>query len=395
MELYDLKGIAKFIVAGGKGILAADESNPTCAKRFDAIGVASTENNRRDYREMLFRSKGISGNIGGVILFDETIRQCAADGTTFADLLLEQNALPGIKVDQGLTHLENLPNETLTTGLEGLDERLTEYAALGARFTKWRAVLNIGDGKPSSEAIDQNMSALAEYAKCAQNNGMVPIVEPEVLMDGDHTIDTCYEATEKSLKSLFQHLEARNVDIEGTLLKPNMVTAGTECATQASVEEVARKELPNDGKMFKPPRDPGQGQASSTGASELLAEPESSRARPTAEQAERALDATPAASPVTVERKEMQESWRKRLFTKMANWVTGWYSSHARVMTEVVEIIEEAPRATPEMSHMVETSGAMLQEIDSVYEATRPRPSSSDRPAPYVHKCKATTQTFG
>ena len=243
MELYDLKGIAKFIVAGGKGILAADESNPTCAKRFDAIGVASTENNRRDYREMLFRSKGISGNIGGVILFDETIRQCAADGTTFADLLLEQNALPGIKVDQGLTHLENLPNETLTTGLEGLDERLTEYAALGARFTKWRAVLNIGDGKPSSEAIDENMSALAQYAKCAQNNGMVPIVEPEVLMDGDHNIDACYEATEKSLKSLFQHLEARDVDIEGTLLKPNMVTAGTECATQASVEEVARKTL--------------------------------------------------------------------------------------------------------------------------------------------------------
>ena len=243
MELHDLKGIAKFIVAGGKGILAADESTPTCAKRFDAIGIASTENNRRDYREMLFRSKGISGNIGGVILFDETIRQCAADGTTFADLLLEQNALPGIKVDQGLTQLENVPNETLTTGLEGLDERLTEYAALGARFTKWRAVLNIGDGKPSSEAIDENMSALARYAKCAQNNGMVPIVEPEVLMDGDHTIDTCYEATEKSLKSLFQHLEARNVDIEGTLLKPNMVTAGTECATQASVEEVARKTL--------------------------------------------------------------------------------------------------------------------------------------------------------
>ena len=234
-----LEEIATFIVADGKGILAADESNPTCGKRFDSIGVESTEENRRDYREMLFRSKGMKGNIGGVILFDETIRQSAADGTLLREIILKQGALPGIKVDKGLQPIENFPGETVTVGLDGLDERLKEYAKMGAKFTKWRAVINIGDGIPSDECIHANMDALAQYAKCAQENGMVPIVEPEVLMDGEHTIDACYDASERSLKSLFEHLEKYQVNIKGTILKPNMVTSGSNHNIQASINEVA------------------------------------------------------------------------------------------------------------------------------------------------------------
>ena len=234
-----LEEIAIFIVADGKGILAADESNPTCGKRFDSIGVESTEENRRDYREMLFRSKGMKGNIGGVILFDETIRQSAADGTLLREIILKQGALPGIKVDKGLQPIENFPGETVTVGLDGLDERLKEYAKMGAKFTKWRAVINIGDGIPSDECIHANMDALAQYAKCAQENGMVPIVEPEVLMDGEHSIDACYDATERSLKSLFEHLEKYRVNIKGTILKPNMVTSGSNHNIQASINEVA------------------------------------------------------------------------------------------------------------------------------------------------------------
>ena len=234
-----LEEIATFIVADGKGILAADESNPTCGKRFDSIGVESTEENRRDYREMLFRSKGMKGNIGGVILFDETIRQSAADGTLLREIILKQGALPGIKVDKGLQPIENFPGETVTVGLDGLDERLKEYAKMGAKFTKWRAVINIGDGIPSDECIHANMDALAQYAKCAQENGMVPIVEPEVLMDGEHSIDACYDATERSLKSLFEHLEKYRVNIKGTILKPNMVTSGSNHNIQASINEVA------------------------------------------------------------------------------------------------------------------------------------------------------------
>ena len=234
-----LEEIATFIVADGKGILAADESNPTCGKRFDSIGVESTEENRRDYREMLFRSKGMKGNIGGVILFDETIRQSAADGTLLREIILKQGALPGIKVDKGLQPIENFPGETVTVGLDGLDERLKEYAEMGAKFTKWRAVINIGDGIPSDECIHANMDALAQYAKCAQENGMVPIVEPEVLMDGEHSIDACYDASERSLKSLFEHLEKYQVNIKGTILKPNMVTSGSNHNIQASINEVA------------------------------------------------------------------------------------------------------------------------------------------------------------
>jgi fructose-bisphosphate aldolase class I len=243
MSLNNLEDIATFIVADGKGILAADESNPTCGKRFDSIGVESTEDNRRDYREMLFRSKGMKGNIGGVILFDETIRQSAEDGTLLRDIINDQGALPGIKVDKGLQPIEDCPGETVTVGLEGLDERLKEYVSMGAKFTKWRAVINIGDGMPTDKAIDENMKALADYAKCAQDNGMVPIVEPEVLMDGNHSIDACQEATNRSLKSLFEHLKKNNVNIKGTILKPNMVTSGKDCAEQATIDEVAKKTL--------------------------------------------------------------------------------------------------------------------------------------------------------
>ena len=243
MSLQTIEEIAAFIVADGKGILAADESNPTCGKRFDSIGVASTEENRRDYREMLFRSAGMQENIGGVILFDETIKQEAADGTLLRDIISAQGALPGIKVDKGLEPIEDCPGETVTVGLDGLNARLQDYAAMGAKFTKWRAVINIGAGIPTDKCIDLNMQALADYAKLAQDNGMVPIVEPEVLMDGDHSIDDCYAVTERSLKSLFLHLEKNGVNIQGTLLKPNMVTSGKDCAEQASVEEVAHKTL--------------------------------------------------------------------------------------------------------------------------------------------------------
>ena len=240
MDLNSLSATAKYIVSEGKGILAADESNPTCGKRFDSIGVDSTEDNRRDYRELLFRAEGIKGNIGGVILFDETIRQISPDGTTLVDIINSQGALPGIKVDKGLIPIGE-SEESLTQGLEGLDERLKEYYELGAKFTKWRAVINIGEDMPSSEAISANMEALADYAKIVQNNNMVPMVEPEVLMDGNHSIDACYEATSTCLKSLFSNLVDKGVDIEGLILKPNMVTSGSNASNKADIEEVAQK----------------------------------------------------------------------------------------------------------------------------------------------------------
>ena len=240
MNFNSLNEIASYIVSDGKGILAADESNPTCTKRFDSIGVESTEENRRDYRELLFRAEGMKGNIGGVILFDETIRQMAADGTPLVDIINSQGALPGIKVDKGLSAIGD-SEESLTQGLDGLDERLKEYFELGAKFTKWRAVINIGEGMPSSEAISANMEALADYAKIVQNNNMVPMVEPEVLMDGAHSIDDCYDATSRCLESLFSNLTDRGVDITGTILKPNMVTSGSKASNQASIEEVAQR----------------------------------------------------------------------------------------------------------------------------------------------------------
>ena len=242
MSLNSLEEIASYIVSEGKGILAADESNPTCGKRFDSIGVESTEDNRRDYREMLFRSVGMEGNIGGVILFDETIRQNAKDGTPLVDIISNQGALPGIKVDKGLQPIGDT-EETVTVGLDGLDERLKEYASMGAKFTKWRAVIKIGNNMPTDECIDSNMKALADYAKLVQDNGMVPMVEPEVLMDGSHSIDDCYSATDRSLKSLFRHLEECGVNIKGTILKPNMVTSGSTASEQAGIEEVAKKTL--------------------------------------------------------------------------------------------------------------------------------------------------------
>jgi fructose-bisphosphate aldolase class I len=242
MNFNSLSETAIYIVSEGKGILAADESNPTCTKRFNSIGVESTEDNRRDYRELLFRSEGMKGNIGGVILFDETIRQNAADGTSLVDIITSQGSLPGIKVDKGLQQIGD-SEESLTQGLEGLDERLKEYYELGAKFTKWRAVINVGEDMPSSEAISANMEALADYAKIVQNNNMVPMVEPEVLMDGNHSIDDCFEATSRCLDALFTYLLEKGVDIKGTILKPNMVTSGSNNSDQANVEEVARKTI--------------------------------------------------------------------------------------------------------------------------------------------------------
>ena len=243
MSLNTLEEIANYIVSDGKGILAADESNPTCGKRFDSIGVESTETTRRDYREMLFRSEGMKGNIGGVILFDETLRQSSEDGISLAKLILDQGALPGIKVDQGLQPLEGHPEETLTQGLDGLGDRCDEYFGLGAKFTKWRAVIKIGEGMPSDKSIVENMQALADYAKVVQQSNMVPMVEPEVLMEGDHTIDQCLEASKRCLNSLFSSLEKNKVNLAGTILKPNMVTSGSLSANQASIDEVAEKTL--------------------------------------------------------------------------------------------------------------------------------------------------------
>ena len=239
MSLNTLEEIAEYIVSDGKGILAADESNPTCGKRFDSIGVESTESNRRDYREMLFRSSGMKDNIGGVILFDETIRQNAQDGTPLVELIKNQGALPGIKVDKGLVPLDSSPEETLTQGLDGLDERCKEYFTLGAKFTKWRAVIKISDDIPTDACIQANMEALARYAKIVQENNMVPMVEPEVLMDGNHSIERCYEVTSKSLNTLFKCLRDQGVNIAGTILKPNMVTSGSTAEAQASIQEVA------------------------------------------------------------------------------------------------------------------------------------------------------------
>jgi len=243
MALESIEEIAAYIVEDGRGILAADESNPTCGKRFDSIGVESTEDNRRDYREMLFRSDGMKGNIGGVILFDETIRQKAEDGTPLVSNITAQGALPGIKVDKGLKPLDVSPQETVTQGLDGLNERCSEYRRIGAKFAKWRAVINIGEGIPTEDCINLNMEALAKYAKIVQENKMVPIVEPEVLMDGNHSIERCLEVTSKTLRALFNYLDEHEVIIKGTLLKPSMVISGKDALEQASVEEVAEKTL--------------------------------------------------------------------------------------------------------------------------------------------------------
>jgi fructose-bisphosphate aldolase class I len=241
MNLAELHETACAMVAKGKGILAADESTGTIQKRFDKIGVENTESNRRDYRELLFRTGAMKDNISGVILYDETIRQKAKDGTPLVKLIEDAGAIPGIKVDAGAKPMAAFPGETITEGLDGLRERFIEYRKLGARFAKWRAVIDIGAGIPTYSCITANCHALARYAALAQENGIVPIVEPEVLMDGDHDIDRCAEVTEWVLKQLYSDLYIARVALEGTILKPNMVIAGKKCPKQAGVEEVARK----------------------------------------------------------------------------------------------------------------------------------------------------------
>ena len=238
-----LEEIANYIVSDGKGILAADESSGTIEKRFKSINVESTEDNRRKYREMLFRSPVMAEAIGGVILFDETLRQKSSDGDYLRNVILDHGSLPGIKVDQGVKELEGGSDEKITTGLDGLHERCQEYEKLGAKFTKWRAVINVSDEIPSNNCVNENMNALAEYALIAQQNNMVPIVEPEVIMDGSHSVERCHEVTNQTLLVLFEMLDKKNVNIKGTLLKPNMVVSGTENNYQAPIEEVAEKTL--------------------------------------------------------------------------------------------------------------------------------------------------------
>jgi fructose-bisphosphate aldolase class I len=243
MAVQELQEIARAIVAEGKGILAADESDGTIKKRFDSIGVESTEENRRAYRDLLFTTEGVEEYISGVILFDETIRQKSADGTPFPQLLESKGIIPGIKVDKGAKPLALAEDETITEGLDGLRDRLAEYHELGARFTKWRAVISIGNGIPSEYCIWTNAHALARYAALSEEAGLVPIVEPEVLMDGDHTLERSFEVTSRTLHAVFTELRDQRVQPEGILLKPNMVLSGYECPDQASDEEVAEETL--------------------------------------------------------------------------------------------------------------------------------------------------------
>jgi fructose-bisphosphate aldolase class I len=243
MNRNELARIARAMVAPGKGILAADESSGTIKKRFDGIKLESTEEARRTYREMLFTAPGVAENISGVILYDETLRQKTKDGVPFSDYLTKLGVLPGIKVDTGAKPLAGFPNETITEGLDGLRERLVEYHKLGARFAKWRAVIDIGDGIPSQFAVDANAHALARYAALCQENGIVPIVEPEVLMDGAHSIERCEEVTENVLVSVFNQLHQHRIYLEGMVLKPNMVISGKKGANRASPEEVAEKTI--------------------------------------------------------------------------------------------------------------------------------------------------------
>ncbi|MCC6780842.1 MAG: fructose-bisphosphate aldolase class I [Hyphomicrobiales bacterium] len=242
MNLAELNKVATAMVAPGRGILAADESSGTIKKRFDAIGVESSADSRRDYRELLFRSgEAMSKYISGVILYDETIRQNAKDGTPLVKLIEKAGSIPGIKVDKGTKPLPFCPNELITEGLDGLGERLAEYRGLGARFAKWRAVIDIGAGIPTYTAVMTNAHALARYAALCQAQGIVPIVEPEVLMDGDHDADRCYTVTELVLKIVFEQLYFQRVALEGMVLKPNMVIAGKKAKSRAGVEEVAER----------------------------------------------------------------------------------------------------------------------------------------------------------
>ena len=243
MNIGELSDIAQAIVAPAKGILAADESTNTIKRRFDSINTESTEQSRRDYREMLFRTPGANEFISGVILYDETLRQNGADGTPIVSILQEQGVIPGIKVDRSTNPLANTDGELITDGLDGLRDRLAEYYEIGARFTKWRAVITIGDGIPSQYCIDANAHLLARFAALSQEAGLVPIVEPETLMDGDHSIERCHEVTLNALHSTYDQLARQRVDLRGTLLKPNMVISGKDAAERADANEVAERTL--------------------------------------------------------------------------------------------------------------------------------------------------------
>ena len=243
MNTAELNATARALVAEGKGILAADESHPSIAKRFASVGVENTPENRRVYRQLLFTTKGVAEFISGVILYDETIRQAADDGTPLGQLLSREGIIPGIKVDKGTKPLAGAAGELITEGLDGLRERLAEYRGLGARFAKWRAVITIGHDMPTPACLDANAHALARYAALCQEGGLVPIVEPEVLMDGDHTLERCELVTTATLDAVFQALDRQRVLLEGMLLKPSMVLSGSQCPRQAGVPEVAEATL--------------------------------------------------------------------------------------------------------------------------------------------------------
>jgi fructose-bisphosphate aldolase class I len=239
MNTQELVNIAKTLVAGDKGLLAMDESNPTCNKRFAKLGIPQTEADRRVYREMIVTTPALGESISGVILYDETIRQQKKDGTPFVKVIIEAGIIPGIKVDTGAKDMAGHPGEKITEGLDGLRDRLAEYAQMGARSAKWRAVIALGDGIPSRGCIEANAHALARYAALCQEAGLVPIVEPEVLLDGGHTLERCFTVTEQVLRMVFDQLYTQGVALEGMILKPNMVLPGLTCPTQAGVDEVA------------------------------------------------------------------------------------------------------------------------------------------------------------
>ena len=243
MSNQELESVAQAMVAKGKGILAADESMGTIKRRFDSIKIDSNENNRRAYRELLFTTKGLEEAVSGVILFDETLRTAASDGTAFSQVLSKKGIMPGIKVDKGPVDIPGFPGETVTEGLDGLRARVKEYGELGAKFAKWRAVITIGDGIPTYTCLHANAHALARYAALCQEGGIVPIVEPEVLLDGNHTIERCEEVTQETLRITFSALLEQRVHLEGMILKPSMVVSGKDNPRQAGVDEVAERTI--------------------------------------------------------------------------------------------------------------------------------------------------------
>ena len=247
MDINKLSAIAKRLVSKNKGVLAADESSPTIKKRFDSIGIESTENNRRDYRELLFSTSGIEDYISGIILYEETLFQKSLNGNLLIDLLKDKKIIPGIKVDKSTKNMTGFKNEKITEGLDELYERIANYQSQGAEFTKWRAVITIGNSIPTNECIELNAIYLARYALISQEVGLVPIVEPEILMDGDHSINSCYEATNKTLSEVFNQLDKHKVNLSGILLKPNMVLSGKESSDRANKNQVAEMTL----KCFK------------------------------------------------------------------------------------------------------------------------------------------------